>query len=79
MSTFLNISLYIVQVGKRIRVQPLDGQKVDKNLFVSCSRKQRVQMQIGTIFQSDVKLVQPQAKKPYLKATQKVFGQLRLF
>lgn len=79
MSTFLNVSLFIVQVGKRIRVKPLEGQKVDNNLFVSCSRKQRSQMQIGTIFQSDVKLIQPHDKKPYLKATQKLFGQLRLF
>lgn len=79
MQIFLNISLFIVQVGKKIRVKPLDGQSVDKNLFVSCSRKQRTQMQLGTIFQSDVRLIQPQSKKPYLKTTQKVFGQLRLF
>jgi hypothetical protein len=79
MQVYLNISLSIVQVGKKIRVKPLEGQRVDKNLFVACSRKQRSQMQLGTIFQSDVKLIEPQTKKPYLKTIQKVFGQLRLF
>jgi hypothetical protein len=79
MQVYLNISLSIIQVGKKIRVKPLAGQQVDKNLFVSCSRQQRSQMQIGTVFQSDVKLIQPQSKKPYLKTIQKVFGQLRLF
>ena len=79
MQNFLNISLTIIQVGKKIRVKPLGGQSVDKNLFVSCSRKQRSQMQVGTIFQSDVRLIQPQTKKSYLKTTQRVFGQLRLF
>ena len=69
MIIFLNISLFTVQVGNKIRVKPLEGQAVDEHLFVACSRKQRSQLQIGTIFRSDVRLVQAHNKKAYLKTT----------
>ncbi|MEA5258162.1 hypothetical protein VB264_10255 [Arcicella aquatica] len=64
--------------SKRIRVRPTEGQKVPV-LWVSCSRKQRNQMQVGTVFRTDVKLIISGKRKPYLAATKKILGQLSLF
>ncbi len=64
--------------SKRIRVRPKEGQKVPV-LWVSCSRKQRSQMQLGTVFRTDVKLINTGKRKPYLAATKKIIGQLSLF
>lgn len=64
--------------SKRIRVRPREGQKVPI-LWVSCSRKQRSQMQVGTVFKTDVKLISSGKRKPYLAAIKKIIGQLSLF
>ncbi|MFC0186475.1 hypothetical protein SAMN04515674_106121 [Pseudarcicella hirudinis] len=63
---------------KRIRVRPLDEQKVPR-LWISCSRKWREQLPIGTVFQMDVKLIKSPERKPYLFALKKTIGQLSLF
>jgi hypothetical protein len=77
---FINISLSTLYDGKRkkIRVRPTQGQNVPL-LWVSCSKSQRQQMSLGTVFKTDVKLIESQSRKPYLKATKKIFGQLSLF
>ena len=77
---FINISLstlYDIKINK-IRVRPTQGQDVPE-LWVSCSKKQRNQMVVGTIFKTDVKLIESEKRKPYLKATTKILGQLSLF
>ncbi len=77
---FINISLSTLYDTKRkkIRVRPTQGQGVPE-LWVSCSKKQRNQMIIGTVFKTDVKLIESEKRKPYLKATAKILGQLSLF
>ncbi len=77
---FLNISLSTLYDSKRkkIRVRPTHGQNVPE-LWVSCSKKQRNQMTVGTVFKTDVKLIESENRKPYLKATTKILGQLSLF
>jgi hypothetical protein len=81
MSTiFSNIKLLTLYDTKRkkIRVRPMEGQSIPE-LWVSCSRKQRNQMNIGTVFKMDVKLIESERRKPYLIATKKILGQLSLF
>ncbi len=77
---FINISLSTLYDGKRkkVRVRPTQGQNVPE-LWVSCSKKQRNQMIVGTVFKTDVKLIESDKRKPYLKATNKILGQLSLF
>ena len=77
---FININLSTLYDSKRkkIRVRPTSGQNVPV-LWVSCSKKQRNQMIIGTVFKTDVKLIKSDKRKPYLKATKKILGQLSLF
>jgi hypothetical protein len=77
---FFNISLSTLYDSKRkkIRVRPMQGQNVPE-LWVSCSKKQRNQMTVGTVFKTDVKLIESEKRKPYLKATTKILGQLSLF
>ena len=77
---FINIKLSTRYDGKRkkIRVRPIQGQNVPE-LWVSCSQKQRNQMIVATVFKTDVKLIESEKRKPYLKATTKILGQLSLF
>ena len=77
---FINITLSTLYDSKRkkIRVRPTSGQNVPV-LWVSCSKKQRNQMIVGTVFKTDVKLIESGKRKPYLKATKKILGQLSLF
>jgi predicted Ser/Thr protein kinase len=77
---FSNINLFTLYDTKRkkIRVRPAEGQNIPQ-LWVSCSRKQRSQMTIGTTFKMDVKLIESEKRKPYLVATKKILGQLSLF
>ena len=77
---FVNISLSTLYDSKhkKIRVRPTQGQNVPE-LWVSCSKKQRNQMIVGTVFKTDVKLIESSTRKPYLKATNKILGQLSLF
>ena len=77
---FNNIVLTTIYDHKRkkIRVRPSEGQDIPK-LWVSCSRKQRNQMIIGTTFRIDVKLIESDKRKSYLIATKKILGQLSLF
>lgn len=77
---FNNIQLCTIYDSKRkkIRVHPIAGQNIPE-LWVSCSRKQRNQMSIGTVFKTDVKLIESERRKPYLIATKKILGQLSLF
>ena len=77
---FININLSTLYDSKRkkIRVRPTSGQNVPV-LWVSCSKKQRNQMIVGTVFKTDVKLIESDKRKPYLKATKKILGQLSLF
>jgi hypothetical protein len=77
---FINISLSTLYDNKRkkIRVRPKEGQGVP-NLWVSCSKKQRNLMNIGTVFKMDVKLIESEKRKPYLMASKKILGQLSLF
>jgi hypothetical protein len=63
---------------KKIRVRPIEGQSIPA-LWVSCSKKQRNQMTIGTVFKMDVKLIESEKRKPYLVAIKKILGQLSLF
>ena len=78
--TFNDIILYTTYDIKRkkIRVRPTEGQQIPE-LWVSCSKKQRNQMVIGTTFRMDVKLIESEKRKPYLVATKKILGQLSLF
>lgn len=77
---FINISLSTLYDSKRkkIRVRPKEGQGVP-DLWVSCSKKQRNLMNIGTVFKMDVKLIESEKRKPYLMASKKILGQLSLF
>ena len=77
---FINIRLSTLYDSKcnKIRVRPTQGQDVPE-LWVSCSKKQRNQMVVGTVFKTDVKLIESEKRKPYLKATAKILGQLSLF
>ena len=77
---FNNIILHTIYDHKRkkIRVRPAEGQSIP-TLWVSCSKKQRNQMSIGTTFRMDVKLIESDKRKPYLIATKKILGQLSLF
>lgn len=77
---FINITLSTIYDGKRkkIRVRPTEGQNVPQ-LWVSCSKKQRNQMIVGTVFKTDVKLIESEKRKPYLMAGKKILGQLSLF
>ena len=77
---FNNIILHTIYDYKRkkIRVRPAEGQSIP-TLWVSCSKKQRNQMSIGTTFRMDVKLIESDKRKPYLIATKKILGQLSLF
>ncbi len=77
---FLNSSLSTIYDSKRKKNQvcPISGQKVPQ-LWVSCSKKQRNQMIVGMVFKTDVKLIESEKRKPYLKATTKILGQLSLF
>jgi hypothetical protein len=78
--TFINISLSTLYDSKRkkIRVRPTEGQNVPE-LWVSCSKKQRNQMIVGTVFKMDVKLIESEKRKPYLMGVNKILGQLSLF
>jgi predicted Ser/Thr protein kinase len=78
--TFNNINLFTIYDPKRkkIRVRPIEGQNIPL-LWVSCSKKQRNQMIIGTTFRMDVKLIESENPKPYLVATKKILGQLSIF
>ena len=77
---FININLSTLYDSKRkkIRVRPTAGQNVPE-LWVSCSKKQRNQMIVGTVFKTDVKLIESEKRKPYLMASKKILGQLSLF
>jgi hypothetical protein len=77
---FINITLSTLYDSKRkkIRVHPKEGQNVPL-LWVSCSKSQRQQMSLSTVFKTDVKLIESEKRKPYLKATTKILGQLSLF
>ncbi len=77
---FNNITLFTIydQKRKKIRVRPIEEQNIPE-LWVSCSKKQRNQMIIGTTFRMDVKLIESEKRKPYLVATKKILGQLSLF
>jgi hypothetical protein len=77
---FINVTLSTLYDSKRkkILLRPIQGQNVPE-LWVSCSEKQRNQMSIGTVFKTDVKLIESEKRKPYLKATNKTLGRLSLF
>jgi len=63
---FLDCFIQTIQTGKkRIRMKPLEGQNVP-DLFVECSRPERLKYPIGTIFKADLKIIQVNNKKPYL-------------
>jgi hypothetical protein len=78
--TFINISLSTLYDSKRkkIRVRPTQGQGVPE-LWVSCSKSQRNQMTVGTVFKMDVRLIESEKRKPYLLGIKKILGQLSLF
>lgn len=67
-NVFLDVYLVSVKIGSKIRLKPLDGQHVPSSYFVECSRTLRKQYPIGTVYQTDVRLVQPKNRKPYLQA-----------
>jgi hypothetical protein len=65
--------------GKKIRIKTIDS-KFSTPLFVSCSRKHRANLPVGSKFMIDVKYIEPKNKKPYLiSRTPFLFGQLSLF
>ncbi len=64
---YLDVYLVSVKIGNKIRLKPLEGQNVASSYFVDCSRSIRKHYPIGTIFQSDVRLVHPKNRKPYLQ------------
>ena len=61
---FINISLSTLYDSKcnKIRVRPTQVQDVPE-LWVSCSKKQRNQMVVGTVFKTDVKLIESQVER----------------
>ena len=65
---YLDCYIQTVQKGKRIRLQPLDGQAVPPEMYVECDRIERKKYPIGTIFKADLKLIKIPKKKPYLMA-----------
>lgn len=65
---YLDVYLVSVKIGNKVRLKPLEGQVIPNSYFVDCSRTLRKQYPIGTIYQSDVRLVQPKNRKPYLQA-----------
>lgn len=67
MRTYLDIFIQSELEGNRIRIRPLPDQGLDTSLHVSCPRKQRMQFPVGTIFKSDLYLVQKKGIKEYLR------------
>ena len=63
---FLDVYIQSLKVGSKIRLKPIDGQKVTNTYFVDCSRTLRAIYPIGTIFKVDCRLVHPSNRKPYL-------------
>ena len=63
---FININLSTLYDSKRkkIRVRPTCGQNVPQ-LWVSCSKKQRNQMIVGTVFKTDMKLIESGLTSPF--------------
>ncbi len=80
MKVFTNILLTTLYDprSKRIRVRPSEGQDLPM-LWVRCSRKERQQLQIGTIVKTDVKMIESANRKPYLVLLSKSLRQLSLF
>ncbi len=76
--TNINLQTYYDTKRKKIRVRPVEGQGIPL-LCVSCSKQQRQQMQLGTVFKTDVRLIESEKRKPYLMAGKKILGQLSLF
>ena len=75
---FTDIQLSTITQGKRLRVRPLEGQKAPV-LWVSCSPSLRTQLPLGSVFTTDLKLIESQNRKPYLIAIKRNYQQLRLF
>lgn len=66
MMYYLDCFIQTILIGKkRIRMKPIQGQNVP-DLFVECSRSERLKYPIGTIFKADLKIIQVNNKKPYL-------------
>ena len=68
MAYFLDCYIQTLQIGKRIRLKPLEGQLVPPDLYVECDRSQRKKYPVGTIFKADLKVIEAPNKKPYLMA-----------
>jgi hypothetical protein len=65
---YLDIFVESVKIGSKIRMKPIDGQRIENNYFVECSRKLRAKYPVGTIFKVDCRLVRPSNRKAYLMA-----------
>ena len=77
-TVFINIKLTTMTMGKRLRVRPIEGQNIPI-FWVSCSRSLRSQIPLGSIFCTDLKLIQSTNRKPYFVALKRDYNQLYLF
>jgi hypothetical protein len=65
MEYFLDCYLIAVLEGRKIRLKPKTGQ-IAPDLYVECSRTERLKYPAGTIYKADLKLIIPKNKKPFL-------------
>jgi hypothetical protein len=56
---------------KRVRLVTIDGQSIQLGLFVSCSRKERNKIPVGSIIRLDCRKIVSDNRKPYLRLSGK--------
>lgn len=63
---YLDVYIQSVNQGKRIRIKVVPGQDLPLDYYVSCGRKMRGHYKVGTIFKTDLKLINRKKGKSYL-------------
>jgi hypothetical protein len=62
---YLDVFIKSIKQGSKIRLKAISGQAVPE-LYLSCSRKNRGFYKVGTIYKTDVKLVERKKGRSYL-------------
>ncbi|WPP49617.1 hypothetical protein [Catalinimonas niigatensis] len=77
---YLDVYIQSVRIKNRVRLQPLAGQNVPL-LFVSASRKARLQWPVGTIFKVDLVFIKREKIKNFyrLRKGQKLVRAIEYF
>jgi hypothetical protein len=66
-------SVYVQSIlhRKRVRLVTINGQVIQPGLFVSCSRKERNKIPVGSIIRLDCRKIVSDNRKPYLRLSGK--------